>query len=254
MVLFVGPWNLDQLRELVAFSRQHGIRIVMDEMWRRTQPGPRPGYAGMEPLAFRSEWISSVDKQVYGYDGRFWWFASYERGGDLDHVQALMGDEDEKDRERIQEEIDETRYLLRFFFLANLTGPEIAIQKCPDEKIQSFGGEIDTFVLRRLNRAPESAEPELSLWLRKDDLALVRATAHATGPGTKSLIFDFRYDERVQPRVKGVRFPFKIETREKPHGADRDRLVNRATVEEGGIAFAEDLPQTLFKMPRKEPR
>lgn len=53
-VLFAGPWSLDQLREAVAFCKQHNIRFVMDEMWRRTLPLPRPGYADMDAETFRA--------------------------------------------------------------------------------------------------------------------------------------------------------------------------------------------------------
>ena len=41
VVLFAGPWSLERLREVVAFCRRNGMRFVMDEMWRRTQPAPR---------------------------------------------------------------------------------------------------------------------------------------------------------------------------------------------------------------------
>ncbi len=54
VVLFVGPWSLERLREVVAFCRRNGMRFVMDEMWRRTQPAPRPGYAGLDQEAFRA--------------------------------------------------------------------------------------------------------------------------------------------------------------------------------------------------------
>ena len=53
-VLFRGPWSMDQLREAVAFCKQHNVRFVMDEMWQRTQPAPAPGYADMDPQAFRT--------------------------------------------------------------------------------------------------------------------------------------------------------------------------------------------------------
>ncbi len=53
-VLFVGSWSMEQLREVVTFCKKHNIRFVMDEMWRRTQPFPRPGYAGLDKEEFRT--------------------------------------------------------------------------------------------------------------------------------------------------------------------------------------------------------
>lgn len=54
VVLFVGAWSFELLQKVVAFCKEHKLRFVMDEMWRRTQPAARPGYADLDPAAFRA--------------------------------------------------------------------------------------------------------------------------------------------------------------------------------------------------------
>lgn len=65
VVLFVGAWPMERLGEVVAFCKRHKLRFVMDEMWRRTQPAPRPGYADHDPAAFRA----LIDDAGDGFDG-----------------------------------------------------------------------------------------------------------------------------------------------------------------------------------------
>ncbi len=65
VVLFVGAWPLEQLREVVAFCKANKLRFVMDEMWRRTQPAPRPKYADFNREAFRA----LIDEAEGCFDG-----------------------------------------------------------------------------------------------------------------------------------------------------------------------------------------
>ena len=227
------------------------------EVWDYSKDAPEKQALGvnrfltMDPEQFRSEWITTGGTDVYGFDGRRYWFAEYTPGGLLvegeSNPRILGGDKYLEDRQRIQDEVAETRYLLRFFFLANLRGPEVTFTLEPDETIDHFGKSRAVRVLRRENHAPDTSEPPLTIWIDVETKALLRAKAHATKEGAKSLTFSFRYDERVQPRVKGVLFPFRIEIREQAFGAESDRLASRATVLPDGIDFNSGLTPEVFR-------
>jgi hypothetical protein len=179
------------------------------------------------------------------FDGRRYWY------WDRDGARWLLDDAAKESREEVRKELDETKYLLRFFFLANLKGERVLLRLLRPETIRVWGRDAACIVLHRDNLNPESTEPPLTLWLDASTRALVRATAHATTYGQKSLTFNFRYDERVQPRVKGVLFPFQIEVREQPFGAERDRISVVATLaERGGIEFNTDIPKDTFLRPK----
>jgi hypothetical protein len=208
-------------------------------------------YLASGPDRFRSEWRTLANTLVNGFDGRFFWFAEYDVHGAKQDARLLVGDQYKSDKQRIRDEMEETRYLIRFFFLGNLKGDGIVLTKKPDETIDAFG-KRECEVLHRVNPDADTAEPPLSLYIEKKTLRLVRAVAHATKKRQKSLRFTFRYDEAVQPRVKGVLFPFKMELHEKPSEAKEYRIVSRATLLENGIDFNGGLKKTLFKAPIKK--
>ncbi len=51
-VLFAGKWSLGKLREAVAYCKKNNIRFVMDEMWVRTQPLPKPIFENLDKQVF----------------------------------------------------------------------------------------------------------------------------------------------------------------------------------------------------------
>lgn len=211
----------------------------------------------MEPERFRTEWVTTGGREISGYDSDAhpalrWWYAHYSPGGGLEQVQRLLGDKNADDRQRIADEFAETKYLLRFFFLANLKGEHVTFTQKDDETIEHFGKKVETRVLRRVNEAPDTTEPPLTIWLDAKTNALLRARAEPKEEDRKEITFSFRYDESVQPRVKGVLFPFKIETHEKPKDAKEPRLTSRATIQENGITFNTGLPESLFLPPKSE--
>ncbi len=200
-----------------------------------------------DPEKFRSEWRTSVDTQVQGFDGKRFWYTDKETN------RFLLGDDTEKDRQAVREEMDETRHLVQFFFLANLKGPHVLLSLEADETIEQFDKKIPCRVILRHNVDPAKKEPPVRLWLGVADTALHKASALATDYGQKTLTFLFRYDESVQPRVKGVLVPFRLELWEQPFGAPLGRVAAVATLEEqGGIEFNTGLDPTLFLRPVPE--
>jgi hypothetical protein len=213
-------------------------------------------YLTLEPERFRSEWRPTGRRMVQGFDGRRYWYAEYDHVGAKTDARLLLGDAYKDDRKRIRDEMDETRHLLRFFFLTNLKGDHVVFTKAADETIDAFGSRA-CHVLNRVNTEEGSAERPLTLWIEKKTLNLVRATAHAIPTDRRSLQFTFKYDTSgvIQPRVKGVLFPYKMELHEKIRDAKGFRIVSRATLLENGIAFNSGLKATLFappKPPKKE--
>jgi len=209
-------------------------------------------YLTSSPARFRSEWRTLANTLVNGYDGRYFWFAEYDVHNAKQDARLLLGDQYKSDKQRIRDEMEETRYLIRFFFLGNLKGKEIVFTMKPEETIDVFGKKKPCHVLHRVNAMADSSEPPLTLFLEKSTLNLVRAVAHATKEEQKSLRFTFRYDEAVQPRIKGVLFPFKMELHEKPSAAKEYRIVSRATLLENGIDFNGGLKKELFIAPIKK--
>ncbi len=245
------------------FAREGAIRSLSVRIqavaWDRSTSPPEKISMGVrrdllfgEKEGFRSEWRSSVDTQVYGFDGTRYWYAEYDQGGALVRAVFLLGDKYRRERATAESERVETKYLLRLFFLANLRGPRVVFSVKPDEEAVVFGEKIPCRVLVRESRKPGGKEPPLTLWLSRKDLTLVKAKAHAVREGQKSLIFLFRYDERVQPRVRGVLVPYRMEIREQPFGARESRVSSRATLEENGISFNTPLDRKLFLKPRRE--
>jgi len=209
-------------------------------------------YLTSAPERFRSEWRTLASTLVNGFDGRFFWFAEYDVHGAKQDARLLIGDQYKSDKQRIRDEMEETRYLIRFFFLGNLKGEEIVFTLKSAETIEVFGKKRACHVIHRVNAKADSSEPPLSLWIEKSTLNLVRAVAHATKERQKNLRFTFRYDEAVQARVKGVLFPFKMELHERLSSAKEYRIVSRATLLENGINFNGGLKQDLFKAPIKK--
>jgi len=209
-------------------------------------------YLTASPERFRSEWRTLANTLVNGFDGRRFWFAEYDVHGAKQDARLLIGDPYKNDKKRIRDEMEETRYLIRFFFLGNLKGEEIVFTLKPEETIEVFGKKKVCQVLHRVNAKADSSEPPLSLWIEKSTLNLVRAVAHATKEKQKSLRFTFRYDKAVQPRVKGVLFPFKMELHERTSGTRDYRIVSRATLLENGINFNGGLKKELFRAPLKK--
>jgi len=197
-------------------------------------------------VLFRSEWKTAVDHIIRGFDGRKYWYQDSEMN------RFLVGDDYEKSREEIVEKIDETKYLLRLFFLAHLKGKQVQFKYEREEKVTVGQNELLCDVLRRDNLDAESTEPKLTLWLGKEDGRLVKATAHASRAGQKTLTFIFSYLQGPESRIEGVLLPFRIEVYEQPFGAPKDRISLRATfLEEGGIEFNTGLDPKLFRKPRR---
>ncbi len=195
-------------------------------------------------VLFRSEWKTAVDHIIRGFDGKRYWYQDSEMN------RFLLGDDYEKSREEIQEKIDETKYLLHLFFLANLKGEHVQFKYEREQKVAVGLKELLCDVIRRDNLGPESTEPKLTLWLGKEDGRLVKASAHASRAGQKSLTFLFSYLKGPDARIEGVLLPFRIEVYEQPFGAPKDRISLRATfVEEGGIEFNTGLDPKLFRKP-----
>jgi len=208
-------------------------------------------YLTSSPERFRSEWRTLANTLVNGFDGRLFWFAEYNVHQVKTDARLLIGDHYKSDKRRIRDEMEETRYLIRFFFLGNMKGEGIVFAKKTDEAIDAYGSKA-CHVLTRVNGNPDTSEPPLTLWIEKSTLNLVRAVAHATKDRQKSLRFTFRYDEAVQPRVKGVLFPFKMELQERLPGVKDYRIVSRATLLEKGIDFNSGLKKSLFVAPIKK--
>ena len=199
----------------------------------------------MEPEGFRTEWKTNVDTETYGFDGKRYWYQNKEG------ASFLFGDPYKRDRQRIRAEIDETRYMLQFFFLANLKTETALFTLAGDEKLETWGKVRDCRILRRVSATEGGKEPSLTLWLDRKTGLLHKAVAHARTTKDKTLIFLFRYSELVQPRVNGVLFPFKIEIRELLSGAEKDRRASVATLlENGGIEINTGLKSELFQRPK----
>jgi hypothetical protein len=203
-------------------------------------------YLKLEPESFRSEWKTAVDHILRGFDGstgRYWF-------KDRTQTRNLIGPRYKEDRDEIREKIDETKYLLRLFFLGNLKGPRVQFKSEPDADVTAFRKTIPCDVVSRNNLDPESTEPRLTLSFSKEHGALIRATAHAGSAGQKSLTFLFRYGSGDDARIAGVLLPIKIEVREQPFGAPKDRISLTATIlEEKGIELNTELDPKLFKKP-----
>ena len=198
----------------------------------------------LDPERFRSEWKTSADTQVQGFDGQRYWYADGETN------RFLFGDETARDRQEIRDEIDETRHLLKLFFLANLKAEGTVFSFDPDETIEVFEQKIPCRVIRRTSVKPGSADPTLLLYIDAETATLRKASALASRPGEKTITFLLRYDEEVQPRVKGVLFPYKIEIWDQPFDAPRGRIAVSATLEaEGGVEFNTSLDATIFRRP-----
>lgn len=208
-------------------------------------------YLTKEPRRFRSEWRTSAGVLVNGNDGRFFWFAEWDAAGEKKQAQLLTGNRYKDDRQRIEDERAETEYLLRFFFLGNLKGEQVQFTKKPDETIDAWG-KRECFVLHRVNHDATSKDPALTLWFEKSTHELVRAVAHARTKVDRTLRFSFLNDEQVQPRVKGVLFPFKLELHEKSEHVKEYRILTKATLEENGIDFNSGLDAELFVAPVKK--
>jgi len=52
-VLFVGPWNIEKLRQVVTFCKKNKIYFVMDEMWDRLNGTVRPEYQKIDRKEFK---------------------------------------------------------------------------------------------------------------------------------------------------------------------------------------------------------
>lgn len=213
-------------------------------------------YLTNEPERFRTEWktMGGTDISAYSSDARpglDFWYAHYDSDGELKSTQLLRGDKYADDRQRIANELAETKYLLRFFFLANLKGDDVTLTREPDATIDHFGRQVETHVLHRVNDAADTTEPPLTIWLDAKTSTLLRARAEPREADQKELTFSFKYSESVQPRVKGVLFPYKIETYEKAPGAKEPQLTSRATISEDGITFNSGLSASVFLPPKK---
>jgi hypothetical protein len=217
----------------------------------------------MEPLRFRSEWLTDAEKLVKGYDGRRYWFAEYDDSGDLQgEAYPLKGDKYASDRQQLVDEIDETRHLLRLFILANLKTADAVFTKLPDAAVdyRPWKKKRDCRVIRRTTADTGRPGRTLTLWIDAKDHTLVKAEAEPRDPAGRILTFYFRVSEAVQPRVGGVLFPYMVHTWERSPGSpiQEARLTSRARLprEEGkpSIAFnlpEKDLPDELFRMPRE---
>ncbi|MCU0727286.1 MAG: hypothetical protein MUE73_16115 [Planctomycetes bacterium] len=198
----------------------------------------------LDPERFRSEWKTSADTQVQGFDGQRYWYMDSETN------RFLLGDETARDRQEIRDEIDETRHLLKLFFLANLKVEGAIFDLAPDETIEVFEQEIPCKVVRRTNSMPTATDPVLLLHIDAETATLRKASALASRPGEKTITFLLRYDEEVQPRVKGVLFPYRIEIWDQPFDAPRGRIAVSATLEaDGGVDFNSGLDPAIFRRP-----